>query len=81
MQIPWANLKEHCKWAKKVMIKFGGNLGYRLRPETISPQFADLSSTTHVKIVFRGGLLYPKPLSLYCLPRRTQGGVGLTSLL
>jgi len=25
-----------------------GNPGYRLRPETISPLFADLSSTTHV---------------------------------
>jgi len=23
-------------------------MGYRLRPETISPLFADLSSTTHV---------------------------------
>jgi len=23
-------------------------MGYRLRPETISPPFADLSSTTHV---------------------------------
>jgi len=23
-------------------------MGYRLRPETISPRFADLSSTTHV---------------------------------
>jgi len=29
-------------------LSFGGNLGYRLRPETISPHFADLSSTTHV---------------------------------
>jgi len=27
---------------------FGGNLHYRLRPETVSPLFADLSSTTHV---------------------------------
>jgi len=27
---------------------FGGNLGYRLHPETIPPHFADLSSTTHV---------------------------------
>jgi len=26
----------------------GGNLSYRLHPETISPLFADLSSTTHV---------------------------------
>jgi len=29
-------------------IGFGGNMGYRLHPETISPLFADLSSTTHV---------------------------------
>ena len=27
---------------------FGGNLGYRLHPATISPLFADLSSITHV---------------------------------
>jgi len=27
---------------------FGGNLGYRLRPETISPLFADHSSTSCV---------------------------------
>jgi len=29
---------------QKVIIRFGGNLGYRLRPETISPLFADRSS-------------------------------------
>jgi len=29
----------------KVMNRFGGNLGYRLGTETISPLFADLSST------------------------------------
>jgi len=29
-------------------IGFRRNLGYRLHPETISPLFADLSSTTHV---------------------------------
>jgi len=29
-------------------VTFGGNLDYRLHPETISPSFADLSSTTHV---------------------------------
>jgi len=29
-------------------IDFGRNLGYRLHPETISPLFADLSSTMHV---------------------------------
>jgi len=40
---------------------FGGKLGYCLRPETISPLFADL------KIVFRGSSLYPKHLSLFCL--------------
>jgi len=33
---------------QKVIIRFSWNLGYRLRPETISPLFADLSSTTHV---------------------------------
>jgi len=33
---------------KKGITRFGGSLGYRLRPETISPHFADLSSTTHV---------------------------------
>jgi len=27
---------------------FGGNLGYRLHPETISPRSADLSCTMHV---------------------------------
>jgi len=32
----------------KVIIRFGGNLSYRLRPETISPISADLSCTTHV---------------------------------
>jgi len=32
---------------QKVIIGFGGNLGYCLRPETISPLFADFSSTTH----------------------------------
>jgi len=26
---------------------FGGNLGYRLRPETISPHFADLRPFVH----------------------------------
>jgi len=26
---------------------YSGNLRYRLRPETISPSFVDLSSTTH----------------------------------
>jgi len=33
---------------QKEIITFCGNPGYRLRPETISPLFADLSSTTHV---------------------------------
>ena len=32
---------------QKVIIMFGGNLGYRLHPETISPLFAYISSTTH----------------------------------
>jgi len=31
-----------------ITVGFGGNLRYRLRPESISPSFADLSSTTHV---------------------------------
>jgi len=30
-------------------IGFGGNLGYRLHPETISPLFADLSFAAHVQ--------------------------------
>jgi len=42
-----ANFKEHCKWAKK-LLDFVGNLRYRLRPDTISPLFADLSCTAHV---------------------------------
>jgi len=33
---------------KVIIIGFGGNLGYRLHPETISPLFAELSSTAHV---------------------------------
>jgi len=33
---------------QKVIIRYGSNLRYRLRPETISPISADLSSTTHV---------------------------------
>jgi len=43
-----ANFKEHCKWAKKQYLGFGENLGYRLRPGTTLPLFANLSSTTHV---------------------------------
>jgi len=33
---------------QKVISGFGGSLGCRLHPETISPLFADISSTTHV---------------------------------
>jgi len=33
----------------------------------MSPLFADLSPTTHVKIVFRDCSLYPKQLPLFCL--------------
>ena len=40
---------------QEVIIRFGGNLGYRLHPGTISPLFADLSFTTHV---------------LHCVPRK-----------
>jgi len=43
-----ANFKELCKWAKKLKLDFGGNLRYRLRPEAISPLFADLSCTAHI---------------------------------
>jgi len=43
-----AAFKVLCKWAKKWQLGFGGNLGYCLHPETISPLFADISSTTHV---------------------------------
>jgi len=42
------NFKENRKWAEKSYLGFGGSLGYRLHPETISPHFADLSSTAHV---------------------------------
>jgi len=31
----------------KVIIRFWQESGYRLRPETVSPLFADLSSTSH----------------------------------
>jgi len=31
-----------------ITVGFRGNLRYRLRPDTISPLFADPSSTTHV---------------------------------
>jgi len=31
-----------------ITVDFGGDLRYRLRPETISPLSADLSCTTHV---------------------------------
>ena len=48
-----ANFKEYCKWAKIKKLVFGGNLGYLLHPETVSPFFADLSSTTHVQYVLR----------------------------
>jgi len=53
MQIP--RNKSACKFQgtlqmgqKVIIIGFGRNQGYRLPPETISPRFADLSSTTHV---------------------------------
>jgi len=52
MQIP--RNKFACKFqgtlemGQKVIIRFHGNLRYRLRPETTSPHFADVSSTTHV---------------------------------
>jgi len=39
-------------------------IGYRLHPETISPLFSDLLSTT---ILFRDSQLHPKQLSLFCL--------------
>jgi len=35
-------------------------MGCRLRPETISPLFADFSSTTHVYRLYRDSSLYPK---------------------
>jgi len=34
---------------QKVIITFGGNLDYRLHPETNSPLFADLSPTMHIR--------------------------------
>ena len=46
------------------------NLGHRLITETISPLFADLSSTIRMlKIVFRDSSLYPKQSHLFCLLR------------
>jgi len=33
---------------QKAIIGFGGNSGYRLRPRTTSPLFANPPSTTHV---------------------------------
>jgi len=60
-----ANFKEHCKWAIKWQLGFGGNLRYRLHPETISPLFADLSSLRMFKIVFRDSSLHPKQLSFF----------------
>ena len=38
---------------QKVIIRFWWESGYRLRPETISPLFADLLSTAHVDCVPR----------------------------
>ena len=48
---------------------FGGNLGFCLGTETISPLFADLSSTRlyMFTIVFGNSSLYPKQLHLLCL--------------
>jgi len=40
----YANFEEHCKWDKKEYLGF---LGYHLHLGSISPLFADLSSTTH----------------------------------
>jgi len=51
----------------KVIIRFWWNLTYRLRPETISPLFADLSSTTHVRLCSAIVHFCPKQLSLLCL--------------
>jgi len=44
LQISWNIVN-----GSKSNIGFGGYLCYHLRPETISPLFADLSSTTHVQ--------------------------------
>jgi len=48
-------------------IGFGGNLGYRLHPETISPLLQTFLSLRMFENVFRGSSLYPKQLSLFCL--------------
>jgi len=49
---------------KVIIVGFSENLGYLLHPETISPRFADLSSTTHVEdCVPRYSPLYPKQWS------------------
>jgi len=52
MQIPRnefaCKFQETLQMAQKVIIRFRGNLRYRLRPSTTSPLFEDASSTTHV---------------------------------
>jgi len=54
---------------QKVVIKFWweSGSGLRLHPETISPLFADLSSSKHIYDCIPNSSLYPKQLSLFCL--------------
>jgi len=43
--------------AQKAIIRFGGNLGYRLHPEIISPLLQILNPLRMFKIVFRDSSL------------------------
>jgi len=52
---------------KLIFIGFGGNLGYRLHPESISSLLQTFHPLRMFKIVFRDSPLYPKQLSLLCL--------------
>jgi len=52
---------------KVIIISFGGNLGYRLHPETVSPLLQTFRPLRMFKIVFRDSPLYPKQLSSFCL--------------
>jgi len=52
------NFKEHCKWTKKKYLHFGGNLGYRLYPKTISPLLQTSRRLRIFMLVLRDSSLY-----------------------
>jgi len=52
--------------AQKAIIRFGGNLGYRLHPEIISPLLQILNPLRMFKIVFRDSSLI-RNKCLFCL--------------